>query len=85
MPNPDTTKRAPMRWRKRVMGRFARERAHELAQGENVIAVVQSIDGGRGGWFWYGLGLNTANAPASLAECKAGAMRAAIKAMSNNG
>jgi len=56
-----------LRWKKNKNGRYA-PKSHSLSRGDGWLAMVQEC---RGGWFWYGCGINTASQPAkSLFDAK---------------
>lgn len=70
----DTPRKKVPRWRAapRTADRRYGSCFHELRIGEKIIARAQEC---AGGWFWYGMGCNTAGHPVSLEQAKADALR----------
>jgi hypothetical protein len=71
-----TEKRQPLRWRRAPSDgeRYRTTLVYELRRGETVLARAQTCNGG---WFWYGMGRNTAGQPATLDQVKAHASKCA--------
>lgn len=62
-----------LRWRKRTERTYKGGATYyELWRGSDRLAVAAPI---KGGWYWYGVGINTAHKPAPLADVKVDAVQ----------